>query len=97
MSPIAAFMGQESTPPIWTLLRSTKVQPVTLTEAQLKSLLNVDERLKLCTELHLDVQDSLEKYWYQHRASASRRQFPNFVKGDYLLVSRSDFHANEKL
>lgn len=53
--------------------------------------------MKLCAELHPCVQSNVDRHRAQHRASASRGQLPNFDEGDYVLVARSDFHADEKL
>lgn len=97
ISPITAFMGREPTPPIQTFLRTSTSKPVSLTELQLESMMNVEELLKLCAEIHPRVQSSLDKHRAQHRQNASRGQLPNFDEGDYVLVARSDFHAGEKL
>ena len=46
--PITAFMGRDPTPPFLTFLRSSTATPVTVTEAQRESVLNVKTVVYLC-------------------------------------------------
>lgn len=90
-------MGREPAPHIRTLIRSAKVIPVTMTEAQLESILNVEELLMIRAELEPRVQSSLDRYRAQHRTSEPSRQLPSLDKVDCVLDARSDFRAGEKL
>ena len=95
--PFTAFMGCDPTPPVLTFLRSSTTTPVTVTEAQRESALNVEELVRLCADLHQRVQSALAKHRKQSREAMSKGRLPNFTEGDYVLVARSDFHAGEKL
>ena len=96
-SHITAFMGYDPTPPINTFLPTSTWKAVSLTEAQIESMMNVEELFKLHAEIHPPVQSSLGTYRGQHRPNASRVQLPNLDESDYVLVSLSDFHTGEKL
>lgn len=58
ISSITSFMIHRTARPIKTFLRSTQIQQVTITEAQLGIMLNVENLLKSCTALPTRVQSS---------------------------------------
>ena len=95
--PITAFQGREPTPPVCTFIRTATTTPVTVTEAQLESKLNIEKLIEFCAELHPRVNATLTTNRKKAREHASRGCLPNFENGDYVLVARSDFHAGEKL
>lgn len=95
--PCTAFQGHEPTPPVCTFLRTGTTTPVTVSEAQLESNLNVEKLIKFCAKLHPRVNATLTKNRLQAREHASRGHLSNFEEGDYVLVARPEFHAGEKL
>lgn len=87
----------ELTPPVSNFIRSTTSPPLTITKYQRGKLLSTGNLLEKVAALHPIVHNTLKENWARSRLDASRRKLPNFVEGDFVLVSREEFHAGEKL
>lgn len=94
---ITAFTGRPASNPVSVFLRSYDCQPVSLTQAQLESTLNVSELTKLTDDLHSLVHEHTQKVRERMRQTRSQGQLANFTEGYYVLVARDDFFETEKL
>lgn len=45
--------------------------------------------------LHLSINSSVNSNHKNPHQAASRGKLPNFTEGDFVLVSRADFHSGE--
>jgi len=79
--PLTAFTGMGTAPPISTFLRASTAKSVTVSQVQRERCLNIETLQQSVTELHPVVQDTLQSYRKQHRASASRRTLANYIEG----------------
>lgn len=73
------------------------MKSVTINELQLEKAINIEALQDPCAELHPAVQSSLQAARTRSRLVTVRGNLPNFTECDYDLVTRSDFHAGEKL
>lgn len=97
VSPLTAFTGSDPTPPISTFIRSSTSTPVSITDVQRERSLNIAALLSKMADLHPIVQDSVQSGRERARKAMSRGSLPNFSEGDFVLVARQDFTAEEKL
>jgi hypothetical protein len=97
ISPVTAFTGMDSTPPISTFLRSNTTTPVPLTDVQRERALNISALQDHVADLQRVVQQTVADNRRRAREAASRGELPRFSEGDYVLVARSGFNAGEKL
>lgn len=96
VSPITAFTGLKPTPPISTFVRMITGSTVDLSDMEFERISNIENLLKICSELHPTVQSSLQSNRKRARDQGSSGKLANFTEGDFVLVARSDFHAGEK-
>lgn len=61
ISPITSFLGSEPSTPVSTFIRTSTTKPVTVMELQQERVLNIDDLLKRCADLHLILQTQLFK------------------------------------
>ena len=97
ISPITCFLGRDPTPPIGTFLRTKNTEMVLLEDIDRERMLNVSLLKRRVSELHPMFGMELEANRRRKRQAASRGELPNFTEGDFVLVAREDFFADEKL
>lgn len=94
---ITAFTRLNPSPPISTFFRTETSSSVTTTDAQRERILNIEELEKGVAELHPLFQSTLQKSREQGRKTASEGALRNFSTGDFVLMAREEFSADEKL
>lgn len=94
---ITAFTGLLASNPVTTFLRFFDCQPVTLSQTQLKSTLNVSELVKMMKKLSQIIHQRTQKERAHIRLSKGKVELANFSKGDSVLVAKEDFFDVEKL
>lgn len=94
---VSAFTGMYATPPVSTLIRSSKAVPVTVTGLQRERAFNSEDLKAKIAELHPCFQDVVVLNRRRMQEARSSGSLPNFVESDYILVSREAFTAAGKL
>lgn len=97
VAPFTAFTGRSASTPVSTFLRSSDFQYVSLSEAQLESVLNVSMLIKYMDELHPLIYQNMQKEPGRNRQARIQGKLANFREGDYVLVARDAFSKRENL
>lgn len=96
-SPLKGMTGLDPTLPIGMFYRSSTASTVTLENLTSERALNVERLSKLFSELRLIVQNALQDNRERHRSQSDKGQVPNFTEEDFVLVTREELFASEKL
>lgn len=90
------FKGSDPTAPIGTCLWTSALKSKTVAKLQAGRDINCAELNLRIAELHPLVEYTFEQNQQNPCETAWRGELPHFEDGDYVLLSRKDFHANEK-
>lgn len=96
-SPVMAFMNMEPTQLVSSFLGAATMKSVSVSKVQLERKLKMAALQERCAALHPAVQNTPQVTRNRSTEAVAKGNFPNFGDGDYVLVSRLDFHADEKL
>lgn len=94
-APLTIFTGMHRKTPLSSFKRPSTGEIASLEQMQVSRLLNVTKVKKLMDEIHPIVAVSLETERKRVREVASKAKLPHFDIGDYFLVARENFGAND--
>lgn len=97
MAPFTALDGRYASTPIFTFLRNSDAQLVTVTISQRKNAINIQTIIKTMDELHPLVDQCVSKQRLRNRSCRNKGELATLRKGDYVLFARETFHEGEKL
>lgn len=97
VAPITAKTVQDPSPPIRTFFRMVTATPATLIRLQSEQAPNLQVLMKPMDELHPAINRTVSDNRESACEARKAGRLPNIEIGDYVLVTREDFHAGEKL